>query len=292
MNGGELAQFIQTIFGDPFYNTATGGNVFKADFNPMQYVTSIKKFPVQKPAITVNQSIYLGYWDTGISGDRITNRTHQSYSGTITIPKHPQSANRGEYLNNTPFIDYLLTAPPFGMLSLPAHQLVNVNQLTYTVNIAFVSGNGIMTISPAPFEVIGTYQATVGCAVQLSQVMTRASAVVTDLLGVAGSLFTGNFLGAAGGIGNAISDTMPTVQTTGIDAGMAGIFYAPWSLTVTTYELVDEDLVDRGRPLCKVKRLDTLPGYQLVGDIHVEIPCTEQEKETITATVTGGYYFE
>jgi hypothetical protein len=54
----------------------------------------------------------------------------------------------------------------------------------------------------------------------------------------------------------------------------------------------EEDLVDRGRPLCKVKRLDTLPGYQLVGDIHVEIPCTEQEKETITATVTGGYYFE
>jgi hypothetical protein len=53
-----------------------------------------------------------------------------------------------------------------------------------------------------------------------------------------------------------------------------------------------DDVADKGRPLCQVKRLDTLPGFQMISDPHPEIPCTAQELEQIVAALTGGYYFE
>ena len=56
--------------------------------------------------------------------------------------------------------------------------------------------------------------------------------------------------------------------------------------------MVDEDLAHRGRPLCAVRRLDTLPGYQLCTDTDLQLPCTRTEMDAIRGYLESGYYFE
>lgn len=294
MTTSELSTFISTVFGDPFFTNQVqqGGALLKAEFNPMQYITTIMKFPVAKPDITVAGQIWLGYWNTGLTGDKITNRTHKHYTGSVTLPKHPQASVRGAYLNNSPYLNYTLCAPPFGLISVPMQSFVNEATLSWDVDVDFIGGRGIMAIMPASFEVVGLYESQVGCPMQLSQVMTHPMSAVTNLLsGVAAGLM-GNIIGGVNGIINAAECALPTVQTTGINAGLAGVFTQPWALAVTTYPVADDDVAHRGRPLCQVRQLSTLSGYQLCTDTDIQIPATRQEIDTIRAYLESGYYYE
>lgn len=295
MSGSELASFLTTIFGDPFWGTVKDGSgLLKAQFNPIQYVTSIMRFPLSKPSITTSKAIWLGYWDTTLTGDHIStsNRTHQQYTGSVTLPKHSQAATRGNFLNNSPYLDYVLCMPPFGLIKLPTQYFANSNTLYWSVDVDFIQGNGILTLSSGTGEVISMTQAKVGLSVQLSQVMSNPANLVASLIGAATNGLVGNVLGAAASIGSAVSNLMPTVQTTGYDAGAAAVFCEPWSLTTTELDLVSEDNAHRGRPLCQVRQLSTLSGYQLCADVDVTIPCTRDEEQMIKGFLESGYFYE
>ncbi len=305
MTGAEFYNFISYIFGDTFFNDVRDGvvSVVKSMFNPIQYITSVRWFPID-PTGTTNTNIWLGYWDTGITGHLITSK-YLTWSSILVFADHPQAATRGRFLNNNPFTSRIINAPPFGTLVVPMSFFMpgtpgigETGPIPYLdMTVDFVSGEGILTLrndrdSNGDHGICATAQATIGIPLQLSQVTNNIGGAVTSVISTVMAAESGNYVGAAAGIGSAINNLMPTVQITGLNAGFASIWYASWEVMTTYHNLVPEDNANRGRPLCQVRTLSSLPGYQLVGDIHVEIPCTEQEKNTITATLTGGYYFE
>ena len=56
--------------------------------------------------------------------------------------------------------------------------------------------------------------------------------------------------------------------------------------------LVDEDNENRGRPLCKVRTINTLSGYILVTDADIEIAAMEAEQQEIRSYMEGGFFYE
>jgi hypothetical protein len=242
------------------------------------------------------QDIYLGYWNTGIRGLAIP--PVEDITRTVTIPKHPQAASRGKYLNLSPHSGYVLDLRPFGRIALDPAALQDVDTLTLQIKVDWISGNGILTVL-AGGTPIALQQAQVGVQVQLSQVLHNYAggimSTITSTAGAIASAATGNMPGAITGgvsaIGSALSTTFPTVTTQGINGGFASL-EGEWSLTGKFYNMVPDDIDHRGRPLCQVRTLATLPGYQLCADVEVNIPATIGEREQIKAYLESGYYYE
>ena len=130
-----------------------------------------------------------------------------------------------------------------------------------------------------------------GQPVQLSQVTHNIGGAILSIAGGIASGITGNAMGVAQGIGNAVNSVMGKVNTIGVN-GSASQLLTPPQLSATFIKIVDENNEDRGRPLCQVRRIDTLPGYQIHADPEMSLPCTQSEMVTISGYLTGGFLYE
>lgn len=293
----KFVDFAAAAFSDAFFNSVKDATyITKAIFDPMQYLSSVTWFPFAGGGSGIGQKVFLGYWDTGISG--ITIGTTGSRAVTVNIPKHPQAATRGDYLNLAPFSRYTLDLRPFGRIAIDPALVQDVTSITLDITVDWISGAAILRVlaNGAP---IALQQAQLGLSVQLSQVLHNYLGGAMNVLGsVAGgvaSAMTGNVLGAVQGglsaIGSAIETAYPTVTTSGINAGFASL-KGSWHLVSTFYNMVDDDTDHRGRPLCKVKQISTVPGYLLCSDVEVNLPATPNEIDIIKAYMEGGFYYE
>ena len=296
MSGSELSTFMQTIFGDPFFNDVDNNqSLRKADFNPMQYITSLRRFPLGAPGITTTSRIWLGYWDTGIDAAKISpsNRTYTTYTGTATLTKHSQASTRGTFLNNSPYLEYTMFMPPFGLFQLPGQYFNSSASVSWDVTVDWINGNGILIIKNDDGVIAFQSQAVVGMLVQISQVLTQPQNLTSNVIGRASTALADMMLGSSQGMGlGPFEALMPVVTTQGTDAGHASIFCYAWTLMTVETPLVDEDLTDRGRPLCEKRTLSTLSGYQLCADVDVTIPCTRDEEQMIKGFLESGYFYE
>lgn len=296
MSGSELSTFMQTIFGDPFFNDVdNNSSMRKAEFNPMQYITTLRRFPLSTPAITTSSRIWLGYWDTGIDAAKISpsNRTYTTYTGSATLTKHSQAATRGTFLNNSPYLEYTMFMPPFGLFQLPGQYFNSSASVSWNVTVDWINGNGILTIKNDAGAIAVQSQAVVGMSVQISQVLTQPQNLTSNVVGRASTALADIMLGSGQGLGLGPFDAlMPVVTTQGSDAGHASIFCDAWTLMTVETPLVDEDLADRGRPLCEKRTLSTLGGYQVCADVDVTIACTRDEEQMIKGFLESGYYYE
>ena len=123
--------------------------LLKALYNPYQYVVSALWFPrviplTEAPAVA---SINFGWWSITVKCRKLK-ATATSFSGSINIPKHPQAATRGEYLNLSPYSKYTLNFTPFGSFPLDTTKLSGTSILNYTVLIDYISGTGRLNIAP------------------------------------------------------------------------------------------------------------------------------------------------
>ena len=132
---------------------------------------------------------------------------------------------------------------------------------------------------------------------QLSQVIAPGYGLMTaasSAAGIAGSLATGNWGGAASalasGISDAIKSQIPSVNTVGAVGSSDSLLGTP-ALQMTCAQLVDDDRVHRGRPLCQDVQISTIPGYIQCVDVEVNIGCTEAEHAQIKAYMESGFYY-
>lgn len=289
----EFTQFSNAAFSDAFYQGVAAGVdwMAKAAFDPMQYLRSVLYLPFYSSGEGGRQRpVKLGWWDTGIMGGytRVgdANRAHI----TLDVPKHPQAAERGAYLNCAPYASYMLDCRPWGRISLDPEDLKNVSSVTFDISVDVITGEGVLTTSIGGGRRLLAV-AQVGQPVQLSQVTHNVGGAILSIAGGIASGITGNAMGVAQGIGNAVNSVMGKVNTVGVN-GSASQFLTPPQLSATFIKIVDENNADRGRPLCQVRRIDTLPGYQIHADPEMSLPCTQSEMVTISGYLTGGFLYE
>ena len=85
-----------------------------------------------------------------------------------------------------------------------------------------------------------------------------------SVIGGLTSLLSGNFLGGAVGIANAVENAFPDVTTKGVNSSLLTISLVP-AVIETFYRIVDEDRSDNGRPYMKNGTMQDLGvGYYVV----------------------------
>lgn len=296
MSTATYAQLVDAMFSDSFFNTVKtdDADLTKATFNPIQYVTSVKWFPGTFSGGSLS-TIYLGYWDTGISAYKNV-VPYAIWSDNYSANRHPQSNTRGQFLNGGPFSEYVLDIPPFGRIAIDPAYLTVSGSFTITIITDYISGKGLcriycgqgLLINPAHVILV---EASIGVDIQINQVLYNPVGLLSSVVGTVLNGFTGQFGAAMSGIESSAKNNYPVVNTTGINAGFSSLI-GSWILTTKFFEVVNDDLTNRGRPLCEVRQLSTLAGYQLCADVEVTLSCTREEEQMIKSALETGYFYE
>ena len=283
----------------------------QSTLNMGSFITGVKWFPAICAIASMGNpytSLKVGWWEfTGFTAWKVIENYNISYpiDFLISIPKHPQSSSRGWWLNGSTHSAYILHAPVFGDIPIDNSVIYQENEIRVRIGCDLVSGTGVMRLSASDVDFNSIF-AKIGVDVALSGISSPQMAkTVSPVIGAIGSiasmgvsLATGNYLGAlAGGLDtvNTIvgseGSTNPTVYNGGSNGDMCSIA-VPWNLQCQFKELVEEDLENRGRPLCKVRNISSLGGYIQVLEGDVETDLTDSENSMIQSHLQGGFYYE
>lgn len=287
--------------------------VLKTMYNPYQYIVSCMWFPFGVNAIPSSSavsSIKIGWWDYPISGNRLYAQTLELGNEQFAIRAHPQ-ASRGSYLNYAPYTRRTLLGR-FGSVPIDTSMFIVGNKINIAYMIDLITGQCYAKISrrdetttPVSEDLIAERNFLIGVPIQLAQVGTdylgtAVSAINTipqimggAISGIASGkgAIMGAIAGGASGIYNTLQSAMPQVET----GGQNGSFLAPINNTHVIeqfYKIVDEDISHRGRPLCELRRLDTLSGFILCAEGEIDISCYDNERKEIVRYLTNGFFWE
>lgn len=280
----------------------------RALVNPYQYVASCMWFPVEPPTWYHSAGLRIGWWNLNdVPVDGVGKTPTKIFNGSISIPKHPQAATRGVYLNSSPYSAYYLDFRPFGYIALDAQKLSTTSTLYWQYQLDFINGAATLRLATKAdyTDSILVCSAMVGVPIQLAQISTDYLGVAENAIGAYGgavgavlSGITMDFSGLVNGfqssvssIGNAIRAAAPQASTSGSNGSFAGLSKA-MELIGTFQILVDESNESNGRPLCQTKNLGTLNGYVVCNDPQIELPSTPQELQAVRQYMVGGMYLE
>ena len=298
----------------------TDPGIQEALINPIQYIVSCVALPVAPPSSSTITRINFGYyyWDIQGSGryDVLTLGETVEETGTITITKHPQASTRGKFMNGAPFTSYTFHLGPFGDIPIDPADYIDADDLRYKVLYDMCQGMGRLAIGPAVSGSTNisnlTYcgSAKVGADVQLAQAINNPlTAELSWETGLNRTMATGIGAGLSPAIAGNLLNAQNTLQETYVDAiknmfptccgkGSPGSFLSFKDASYGCYLLakfmsvVDENITEIGRPLCKVKTINTLSGFILCQMADAQISGTADETEQINTYLNTGFFYE
>ena len=284
--------------------------LLKTMYNPFQYIVSCMWFPFGTSALTSSgsQNIKLGYWEYNVSATVIyPQRLELAESGSL--PSHPQASTRGKYLNYAPYTRRTIIGR-FGTVALDCSYCKDTDTLGVDYLIDVITGqcsSAIVLNSGQNRTVLARRDFLLGVPIQLAQVgtdylgsvvagieagkKTMAGALLGGAVAGIGGAIIGGLASGGGAIYNAIDSVMPQVETSGSN----GSFLSPQLQTTVLsqfFNLVDENIVHKGRPLCEIKTINSLSGYVLCAESDIDIACYDNERKKIGQYLVTGFYWE
>ena len=303
MNQTQLQSLLSYMFGNDIWNTSgiteVSQGLFKSMFNPIQYIVSCMwfPFPVSTFSVGSNVTVYLGYYNTGVSSKLITTIAHKGYI-TGTIPSHPQASSRGDYLNYGPYTDVTIYVPPFGSIPIDTAFLKLGHYLYCPYFVDHITGEITIRVSVCTYEsstennICAERSSKIGVNIQLSQVMADYSHSIQTLQsGLSGGV-VGAVMGAIGAtVQSALDSKFPSVSSSGSN-GSYMVSLLQGTIVAKFTQIVDGDNADIGRPLMQVKTINTLSGFIKCGEAHFASPCFTSERDQVEQFMISGFFYE
>lgn len=288
----DLQQFFAYLYSDLYCDSIfPGGHAWVTEFKQMkaqlnipQYINSIEWFPYMVPADKVSS---VGSTTVGF-GEVPTGGQYQVRDPGVDIVEvkfdiknlvHPQAEERGEYLNWSPYSNYYITLPPFGIAEIPqtylndlggtlvAHIVIDLH--TGMARLEVHEGNDLhkpyLIQSQAKLSVPVKYTSVIQLGTNGFDIVGK---VLNSGASLAGNLLTGNAIGVVGNVVNlttgilssVASGLLPVANTSGSTGGAASI-YGNAMVSAVYHLLVDEEKAQYGRPLYKKKTISSLSGF-------------------------------
>lgn len=322
MTPSEMYAFTQALLGTNSWMSGgtleISNDLAKLVLNPLQYIQSCKFFPF-KPTTNVFQhtqltSIPFGWWT-------ITANCYTAFAGTnqtvtksidISIPKHPQAATYGKYLNYSPFSEYSLILPVVGKIDLPS-RVGMMDKIQVVMNIDIPSGQAIYRIysdstTPALNFLEMNFAADVAVDIPIAQITrdvisaTKGAvstvAEASSAIGVSTLIEPGKAItAAANAINSAIDTTISAIKPIPAfmgSAGCIGQYKAIYPAVENNYRTsAAPNNAQFGSPLCETRTLSTLSGMTVCSSPHLDIPgATKQDIEYMETVLATGIRIE
>lgn len=299
--------------------------LLKCLFNPLQYIASCRWYPYfpRDKGTDVNR-IKFGFWEVEAIGRMVTTRELvETEVRNIPVPKHPQSASYGSWCNLAPYTTYQLHVAPYGIMDVPADELINSSNCAVETVIDFATGQARMMVAAAGIRFVQIANFMFGCDVQISQLVqdglkATLSGLQYNLQHTAGynlrqsknlgSMALGNLSSAAdmglnmvgdveaglSFIGDLASAMSPTIQSQGSNGARAWYYTGEgfWRLSGKFTQLTPRGDGVLGRPLCQMARLGDLSGYCLCENASLSFEGNSVEQTVVNGYLNRGFYLE
>ena len=303
----QMKNLLSYMFSDNIYWESNieeiGEGLYKALFNPFQYIVSCMWFPYGANTLgSGTEKVKVGYWETSVNNAVIVNGVVQEFGFKTALPieRHPQ-ISRGSYLDHAPYTRLTAYYPPFGEIPIDTTYMqydednylygkIYVDHVTGIADCYLTITNGYGS-SADPYKFMTMRTAQIGVPIQISQVLADYVSTVGSAGGMISSGFNGSIAGVFGNIMSFVSSTMPKVSSLGANGSLLEIIEPPY-LIVEHFQLVDENRTEFGRPLCATRRISQLSGYIKCGQADHAFPCTEEERKQINQYMQDGFFFE
>ena len=316
----QLASLVDYLLSDQFIDDAgftainTQGvshDVAKSLLNPIQYIASCMWIPQSATSIGESnpRAIKVGYYNTIAQGYWISDMT-TGFAIDHALMSHPDSATRGKYLNYYPYTKATCFMPPFGQFPIDLQYFDDTDKIEFLVKLDIATGKADLRVrkkNPTNSQTWNIFSTTamMGVPIQLAQVANdlikstiSTISAVSSAVGAVGQAYTGNYIGATHSglmtlqsIGNAIEASMPHVVSEGVNGSFSSFVQSSF-ITFLFHKQVDEDNTEQGRPLCELRRIDTLSGYIKCGEVTVDYYAFSEELDTIHSFLLTGFFWE
>ena len=299
--------------------TEMSQDIFRTMYNPFQYIVSCMWFPITQGEFqgSPRAKIRIGWWDYEDTdfqtlGVVLTNQVLSFNDGIDQFPSHPQSATRGSYLNYSPYTKRTIFGK-FGSMVLDPTLINDGDYFVGTYDVDVITGKCIYRAfsSPsstgAPRKLLDKTEFLLGVPVQLAQVgvdylgtvVSAVDAVKSAGIGALVGGATGGTVGAiagglitgAHGIYDTIESAMPQLMTSGTNGSFTGAFISTTLISVF-YQITEENIEHKGRPLCEHRVINTLSGFVQCSEGDVNFSCFSDEKTRIGRYLTEGFFWE
>lgn len=297
----------------------------KALVDPFQYIKSCKWIPLAyndtnfKGVHRTSLPIYQWSVDVGACTQLV--KCYGSVEFNVDMRRHPQTNDRGMFVNYEPYTNINMFLPPFGTFPLDTtYTGINRSGFQVSMLVDYITGGGayyVQVLDPESRQcgIIANGYGQVAVDMQLSQVntsmmglaFTKAGVGVdelvsglslgqmtpTDTIGENPISNVGGIIRNAGmqSIGNAVQARFSKSVTSGTQGGFSSYAHVPY-IDYQFFTLVDDDITEEGRPLMKNMRLGNLSGYCICKNGDVAIGGTAQEQNAIKTYLESGVYIE
>lgn len=269
-------------------------------FEPMRYINSVMWFP-KAFSTSGTANVVIGKWQSGVSAGIISDTVTNIYYKSVTIPKHPQAAARGNYLNCAPYTQYVIEWDPFGTVNLDTAAMAEMTTIEISVYVDALTGQGLLKVrggSGSGAVCLASITTQLGVPVRITSqaagagsVSGLASAAGMAVLGAATLnpiTLGGAALAGISSIAEAITGSVSNVGSSGsIAANEMTKFF-----TAVFYEVAAEDNARNGRPYCQIATPSALTGFMIASKGDVAISGTLPEEEEVRAYMEAGFYYE
>lgn len=280
-------------------------NLTKVLFNPYQYIVSCNYFPFDVAILAAHlplvAKIDVGWWSVDVPG-WILGEDNNNFkkSVSVTVPKHPQAANRGEYCNVAPYTDYTIYLQPFGVIPLDASKMWGAATLSIQYVVDLFTADSVLRIFTNGGQLVYETTAKLGVSVQLSNINFGIPSGSGGLLqtgiaaafgGLQAALSGGTLSDVGNGILNAAQATNADVASKGATGSTIAFDMTPYM--VARFKIIaDDNNVNHGRPLCQRVQLSTIPGFIMVDDPDIALTATAAEIDSVKSYMTNGFFLE
>lgn len=297
----------------------------KALVDPFQYIKSCKWIPLAyndtnfKGVHRTSLPIYQWSVDVGACTQLV--KCYGSVEFNVDMRRHPQTNDRGMFVNYEPYTNINMFLPPFGTFPLDTtYTGINRSGFQVSMLVDYITGGGAYYVQVLDSEsrqcgIIANGYGQVAVDMQLSQVntsmmglaFTKAGVGVdelvsglslgqmtpTDTIGENPISNVGGIIRNAGmqSIGNAVQARFSKAVTSGTQGGFSSYAHVPY-IDYQFFTLVDDDITEEGRPLMQNVRLGNLSGYCICKNGDVAIGGTAQEQNAIKTYLESGVYIE
>ena len=297
-----LAKVCDYLINDAV-STANGFNLSDAAIalqnsivDPIQYIKSAMWLPFDPADIsgTFTSNVKVFNWQIpNVTGHFLASSPYVEKTFTPATIKHPDTNDRGNYVNVKPYTLAHLCFPPFGVIELDSTVICNVNNITLNLKVDGITGRGFLEVI-AHNQVLNRLEAQIGVPIQLAQISSDYIGAATSIASGISSFATqgiGGIASAISGVGNAINSLAPRAQTMG-SGGAFSHLLGEFEVDFQFFRPVDDDNTHHGRPLCKIRQPKNVPGFLLIQDGDVGTVGFEWENEQIKTLLESGFYYE
>lgn len=282
---------------DTFFGNIADG-IRNSIWKPFDHIGSVIWFPadyIDLTGITPLGRLYLGNIYIESSATRPMSFYHLTLpslwtSSSFNIPKHPQAATYGKYMNLKPYSQYIYRDSIFGDIEIDPLKIINTTSATVGKITDPTTGLQVLTLPDGQSRV-----GQVGVLIPMENNSLNLGGILTSIAGTVASALAGGpaaAIASSAGIIGAADSTLQTTTSTS-QSGSTALVWMPIVIDCYFWNSVGHDAANLGRAYCQTGQISAFSGYLKCNNSHIEGGLlSSAEIDMIQSLMDSGFYYE